>query len=205
MIDEPKPSSAVENLAYIRRVMEDTRRAITMRGDSFILWGIVVLAGLIGTYVFDRIQPPDWAWIPLWGGLMLIGWAATAVLVRREKQRRRSSTFAGRMMGALWGACGIAIVIVVFVGVPLGVIPGGAIAPVIWTLVGVGVFMTGTLMGMRWVRNLAFGWWAGAVAGFFWQSEVQFLISAIVIILFYIVPGFVLNAQARKHYRPKRA
>jgi FtsH-binding integral membrane protein len=203
MSDET-PTSAAEDLAYIRRVMEDTRRAVTIRGDYFILWGIAVLLGLIGTYVFDWVAPPGWAWAALWAGLMLIAWAGTGFLVRREVHRAQTSASVGRMLGALWSACGFAILIICFIGVPLGTLPFTAIGPTINTLIGVAVFVTGMLMGTPWVRNLGFGWWASAIAEFIWTDEKQILIGALAIILFYIVPGFVLNAQARKFQDVRR-
>src|SRR5690625_1951061 len=97
-------STATEDLAYMRRIMEDTRHAVTMRGEYFILWGFAVLFGMIGTYVFSQIGPPNWVWAALWGGLMLIAWACTGLLVRREAQQTQASTPVGRILGKMWSA-----------------------------------------------------------------------------------------------------
>ncbi|MGH8129032.1 MAG: hypothetical protein ACRETC_11850 [Gammaproteobacteria bacterium] len=204
MINEIHAASATEDLAYIRRIMEQTRRAVALRGDGFIVWGIVVLLGLLGNYIFIRIVPPGWAWGALWGVLIVVGWAITLFRVHRRIRSERVSTPAGRMLGAVWLACTIALVVICFVGIPLGVINTTAIGGTTAAVVGVGVFLSGILMGTRWVRNLAFGWWAGAVAEFIWHGEVQLLIAALVIVLFYIVPGFILNAQVRKQYAAAR-
>lgn len=197
-------SSAAEDLAYIRRIMEETRRAVAQRGDGFIIWGAVVLLGLLGNYVFSRIAPPGWAWAALWGVLTVAGWAITGWRIRRCTHAERASTPGGRLLGAVWIACTIAIVVICFAGIPLGVILPAATGGTTMAVAGVGVFLTGILMGTRWVRNLAFGWWVGAVAAFIWHGEVQLLIVAIAIVLFYIVPGFVLNARVHRQYAAAR-
>ncbi|MGH8126187.1 MAG: hypothetical protein ACREPK_10125 [Rhodanobacteraceae bacterium] len=200
MIDDTRPTTAAEDLAYIRRIMEETRRAVSLRGDYFIIWGVFALLGLIGTYLLARTAQAGWTQAPLWGGLMIIAWLATAWRVHTEVHTQRVCAPVGRMLGATWIACSIAIVLVCFVGIPLGVTNFTAVGPTIASIIGVGVFVTGAQMGTPWVRNLSFGWWAGAIAEFIWHGEAQLLIGAIVVLLFYIVPGFVLNAQARKRY-----
>ncbi|MGH8274555.1 MAG: hypothetical protein ACRES9_09970 [Gammaproteobacteria bacterium] len=205
MSNENHPVSAAEDLAYIRRIMEDTRRTVALRGDGFIVWGLVVLLGLLGNYIFNRIAPPGWAWIALWGGLTVAGWSFTWWQVRRSTREARASMPGGRLLGAVWIAFSIAIIVILFVGIPLGAVNPAAVGGITTAMVGMGVFLTGVLMGTRWVRNLAFGWWAGAVAAFVWHGEAQLLIVAIVIMLFYIVPGFILNILARKQYTAAQA
>src|SRR5690625_7695050 len=92
-------TDAAQHLAYIRRVMEDTRRTVTMCGDYFILWGIAVLFGMIGTYIFGLTAPPVWVWPALWGGLMTLAWAATGLLAHRDAHRARTSAPVGREIG----------------------------------------------------------------------------------------------------------
>lgn len=190
-------TSAAADLAYIHRIMEKTRLAVGMRGDPFILWGVVVLLGLLGNYLFMRFGPlPGWVWYALWGGLILIGWLLTVLSVRRNT--RQASTLMGRMIGMVWLACSVVIVILIFAGIPTGAISPTSIMPLISLMIGVGLFMTGCLMSSRWTSALAFGWWACAVAEFVWNGLAQLLIFAMALVLFYIAPGIVLNLQARR-------
>lgn len=204
MTDQSKAGSAAEDLAYIRRIMEDTRRAIVMRGDYFIAWGMALLAAMIGNYILIQLRLPGWTVGALWAASMLIGWSASMLIARREREERVAAPF-GRVIGTLWAACGLAIVIICFAGIPLGVMSPFSVGPVICALVGIPVFVTGMLMGTRWVGNLAFGWWVGAILEFIWNSDVQLLIGAVLIILLYIIPGFILNAQARRLASGSRA
>lgn len=197
MNNATETTSATEDLAYIRRIMEQSRRAVILRGDAFIIWGVVVFLGLIGNYLFTTFLVPGWAWGAMWAGLMVIGWTLTLLWARRVERNARCSTPAERLLGAVWLGCSIAMAVLGFAGIPLGVMPATGIGPATTAIAGIGVFLTGCLMGVRWVRNLAFVWWAIAVIECIWHGREQFLIGAVVMVLFFIVPGIILKRQAR--------
>lgn len=191
--------SAAEDLAYIRRIMEDTRHTVADRGEGFIIWSVIVLVGLLGTWLIP-MKYPGWALGIFWPVLIALGWLVTLLFYRPSRQRATSRSPAGKLTAALWFACTIAIFVIVFAGVPTGIITSlSAIMGIIAAIVGIGVFVNGALMGLGWVRNLAFGWWAGAIAEFFWHGPTALLIYAILIVAFYLVPGLILNRQVRRH------
>ena len=192
-------SSAAEDLAYIRRIMEETHHAVAMRGDGFIIWSIIVLVGLLGDWLIP-MRYPGWAVGILWAGLITIGWLLTWLRFRRSRSSAHVASPATRLLGAVWLACTIALVIIFFIGISVGIIPTPATNGIVATVVGIGVFLSGLLMGTRWITNLAFGWWVGAVAEFIWHGPISLLIMAILIVAFYLIPGFILNRQVQKRH-----
>lgn len=203
MINEPNANSAAQDLAYIRRIMEEARHEMAERGEGFIIWGFVVLLGLLGTWLIP-MHYPGWALGIFWPALVIVGWIATWARLSRHNPGSMNS-WAGKLCGAAWLACTIAMLLIFCAGIPAGVIPPEAIFGIVAAVVGIGVFLNGILVQLRWFRNLAFCWWAGAVAEFIWHGPLSILIMAILIIAFYLIPGFILNAQARKLSADKRA
>jgi hypothetical protein len=53
------------------------------------------------------------------------------------------------------------------------------------------------LNGMAWFRNLALGWWAGAVAMFVWHDAASVWISILLFAALLVAPGVALTLQAR--------
>lgn len=197
MSNESNATTPAEDLAYIRHIMEETRRAVAMRGDAFILWGIITLIGLLGNYFFSLYRVPGWCWPALWGVLVVTGWTFMFLLIRRERSARVSMP-AGRMLGAIWGSFTIALFVIFFAGIPLGAVSPLSVGGIIASVIGIAIFVTGVLIGTPWVRNLAIGWWLGAIAQFYWHDATQLLIMAILELLFFVIPGFILNAQVRR-------
>lgn len=198
MNDTATDPSAADDLAYIRRVMEQTRRSVALHGDGFIVWGCLVFAGLLGNLIFHFIRPPGWAWLVLWAAVFVAGWIATPLLVRRRRRKAAASGHAGKLLGHIWLACSIAMIIMVFAGMPSGMIAPAGISGVISAIVGTGVLLTGTIMGSSWVRWVALGWWLAAIAQFFLPSLWPMLVMMLAIVVLMVVPGCILNRQANR-------
>lgn len=202
MTNESNSSTAAQDLAYIRRIMEEARYDFAERGEPFIVWSVVVLIGLAGTWLLPHYYP-GWTLGILWAGLIVIGWLVTWFSLLHHQS---TSSPAGKLCGAAWLACTIAMVIILFAGIPAGIISSlSAIMGIVSAIVGIGTFMNGILIDLRWFRNLAFGWWAGAVAVFLLPGAIGLLIFAIMIVAFYLIPGLILNAQIRKQDSAARA
>ncbi|HEX7047714.1 MAG TPA: hypothetical protein VF275_09120 [Gammaproteobacteria bacterium] len=195
-------NDARADLAYIRQLMEDTRHATGVSGGYFIVWGVVIGLGLIATWarIAEYWTVPPFA---AWTVCLALGGIGTFFLVRRE-QREPVEAPAGKLIGTVWMSMGITMLIIFFIGVGSGNLGAEHMSALSSALVGGAVFLTGTLSGLNWLRNLAFGWWGGAVVMFAWPGLYVLLLMGVMLLALYVVPGIVLirmNHAARSSDR----
>lgn len=184
------------DLAHIRRLMEDTRRATVVGGGYFIAWGIAIGLGLLVTWL--RVAghwevPPFGSWI----ACLALGGIATCWLVQREK-RDPVQAPGGRLIGLVWLAMGISVLVLFFAGVGSGNLDGRLMPALSSVLVGGAVFLTGMLSGLNWLRNLAAAWWLGATAMLLWPGPHVLLLMGAMLLALYVIPGIVLIRMRKR-------
>src|ERR1700740_1723902 len=92
-----------DDIAFIRRTMEQGRRVVGSWSADMLVWGIAVTLGYAGTYARVRgwwTLDPNW----LWTGLVVLAWLYSLRRVRRLASRTDAA--AARLMrspiGMLW-------------------------------------------------------------------------------------------------------
>jgi hypothetical protein len=189
-------------ITYIKKLMEDSRRSLGESGIGYILWGVLVVIGMIFNYlrIIDATQiNPLYVWI----GVVAIGWIITITQMKRGKIKSSSRPLLGRILGAVWLAAGIAMTLIGFPATMSGTIGGYAILPMICTILGMAYFVSGFIYGEKWIKLIGLGWWAAASGFFFWKNVNSLLVFAFLMILFQIVPGIYFYTKWRKEYSQK--
>lgn len=188
---------ALEDLEFIKNIMQDARRKIVDNGISMIVWGIIVVIGLLSTYVGIKFRYEfsyGWNWIVLIGS----GWVFTIIHVLKRIKQPKNRTFASRVLGQLWFGCGVAMTILGFLGTYTGAYNGVYVSPLLSTILGISYVVTGFVQGKNWVSLLAFGWWIGAVIMFVWPFLYTLLLMSAMVVCFQIIPGIIFNREAKK-------
>ncbi len=183
--------SAQEELSFIKKVIEDSKRILIIDGKNFIFWGILGSIGLLATYlsiITKNYSLINWSWMVL----IFFGFVYTIFYYQKKSRTGNSQTFAGKIMNSIWFAMGIAATILGFAGGMSGAIHGIYISPSISTVVGVAYFISGIVYSSKWMTGLSAGWWLGAVIMFVFPGLHSILIMAGMMIFFQIVPGIVL-------------
>ena len=192
---------ARNDLAYIRELMLDTRHAACLSGGYFIVWGLATGGALFATWL-QLIGVLPYSPMITWGLCFLVGSAGTLYLVR-EDRREPVQAPAGRLIGMVWVALGVTQLVVFFAGLGTHALPGEHMPALFSALVGTGVFLTGVLAGLGWLRNLAIGWWAGSTLMFLWPGLHVLLIMGLMLFVLSVVSGIVLVRM--KHRRQTSA
>ena len=189
--------NAQQELAFIKKVMADSRQIIIDDGKGFIFWGILIAFGLFITYLANAGEwefPLGW----FWPALIAIGWIVTFIIEIRAEKKRSTKTLAGKIMGALWIGCGVAMTILGFIGSITDAYSGIFINPIIAVVLGIGYLVSGVLQGKTWVSLLSLGWWAGAILMFYLHNLETLLIMVAMMILLQTIPGIILYRESKK-------
>ena len=105
---------AQQELAFIKKVMTDSRKILIDDGKGTIFWGLLISFGLLITYL-SVVQNWETLLSWFWPVLIAFGWIYTIVTEIRHERKRRVKTFAGKIMAAVWIAFGISATILGFV------------------------------------------------------------------------------------------
>ncbi len=192
-----KEPEAKNELEFIKRVLEDSRKIIVDDGMNFIFWGIIAAIGLIATYilVIEKFwEYIEWVWIVL----IAVGWIYSIISGLNKQKKRRVRTFAGKILSVTWFSCGLTMTIIGIGGSFSGAIHGVYISPTISIVLGIAFAITGTVYNDRWLTLLSVGWWLGGIVMFFNPGIYSILMMALMIIFFQITPGIVLYNRSKK-------
>ena len=195
--------NAQEELAFIRKVMEDSRTSLVDDGKPKLVWGAIVALGMLYTYL-QAIADSDLYVMWVWLAISAFGWGYIFWVEKQRDKTLRARTQTGKIIGAIWGACGFSTGLIValafgtrYFNIDMIMHPI-ALCPITAIIIGIAYFLDGSLRLVPWVRNLAYAWWLGAIVMFFWPTIHVLLIYAIMIIAFQFIPGIVLYRRSKK-------
>lgn len=188
---------AGEELAFIRKVIRDSRQAAAVDVTPFLIWSGVAVSGAALEYGVS------WGGVPiptvgLWLTLIGAAWIYTVWERGRRRSTTPASTLAERTLTALWVGCWIGMTLLGFVGYFSGYLSGAGIFGAFAAVLGIGMFVTGLLLGENSVRLLAAAWWFASVAFFFWSGPHALALFAILILVLHVIPGIVLQSRWKK-------
>ena len=184
-------------ISYIKKLMRDSRRTHTEAGWGYIMWGVLVVIGIMYNYL--RII--GWGPVPsvyVWIAVITIGWIITFFSAIKRTKSSPAYTMADKILGNIWLAAGVGMTLVGFVGTMSGAIGGYAILPMMGIILGMAYFVSGNIYRERWIKFIGIGWWLMAIVFFMWKDISTLPIFAFLIIIFQIVPGFYFYKKWRK-------
>jgi hypothetical protein len=199
-------NTAQEELAYIRKVITESRTTFVEDGKPYILWGIIISFGMLLTYISAITQTELYVGY-IWIALTLIGWLTIFYYVRDKKKKAiRARSFIDRIQGSIWGACGAAIGLSVFLiilkdNMSVGDVPSinqYYICFVTSIIIGIAYFLSGIANDLKWLSNVGYAWWAGAVVMIIAPSVHNLLLYSLMVIFFQVVPGIILMKRYKR-------
>ncbi len=155
----PGHAAPADELALIRRMMEQAQAAAALDGRHLVLWG-VLLAAVQAVHLALALAGAGPAGAYPWVGAMAAGVCGSAAL--GFSGRRHPTNLAVRLYGSVW--MGLCLTIVLLFALALagrGIEPAhlGVVAP---AATGFAFFVSATIAGLGWLRWIALAWWAAA-------------------------------------------
>ena len=196
MENDEKILNPEESLRVIRETIDLAKNTIRENGFHFLLWGWLVVLACVADYYLDVVlQNPKhfMAWI----SMTVIGVPAAIIYEwRRDRKYPTSSNTVREWYGKVWMAFGVSLFIVIALTVRAQVSP----VPYILVLVGFATFVSGSLLRFTPLIFGAVAMWAGALACLLLNYQEQLLAQAVATVVGYLIPGYLLNAQARNKH-----
>ncbi len=180
-----------QDLAYIRNIIDKSRRAARVDALPLAIWGILTVAGVATTLLVPALDSV-WLWVFLIG----LAWTYSAIRALQRRGNRDPRLFAQRILTTLWVSILAAMTVIGFAGVFSQILHPQAIPPVFAGMFGVGCLTSAALMDKRWLAACGIGWWLGAVAMFLVTIEWRLGLYGALILAFLIIPALAIHRTA---------
>ncbi|HEU0014838.1 MAG TPA: hypothetical protein VFQ45_14220 [Longimicrobium sp.] len=190
-------TQAREDLAAIRRLMEGGQRVVNHAGPHFVVWGLLMSAALVATYVLGRAETVRGiTWV--WAGAVGLGWVASIALTFNGVRRAPATSPAGRLLAGLWIGTGVTLTLLGFAAPAGGALAWNGITGVLAAVLGGAFFATGLFAGSRWLQAAGGLWWAGSLYMLLDPGPHGLLVTAALMLALQAIPGLVLVLRGRR-------
>ncbi len=182
-----------ESLDLIARMLRNTQERFERgAGTPFLIFGYLTLAVSVAVWSLVKITG-DYRWHWLWFAIPVVGAVFYAVFLTR-KPKQTVTTFVDRAVSQVWWVLGGCCVLVPLYALFFESFP---ILMVIALMMFSGEAITGGILRLRYVRIMG-------ILGILLSFGIPFLKGiepiglAILSLIAMIIPGHIMNAQARK-------
>ncbi len=189
-----------KDIQFIRDMIEKTKEKTAESWKFFSFWGILVIAAIIGNYVLVYFKQYNVIWIN-WTVFMLVGIFFMVFYISKKEKTSRSRTYAQNAIAHLSFACGIAFLLVGFFFPVLKLYTYKDIPVFISVIVGILLYVIGGIYEWNLLKWSALLWWLGSIGMIFLHWHYRTLACVPLIILGYLIPGFILRSQYKKESR----
>ena len=181
-----------ESLKIIREMIVTSQNKFKDNSFFFLLWGWLVLIASLSHY-FLLMAQYEHAYLP-WPVLMITGMVVSIIAgIRIGRKNKVVSHFDTMIIFLWWGFTITMFLVLLMTGFEK--IPWTSTYPLIISLYALGTFVSG---GVLKFKPLVFGgiasWIISAIA-FFVQPDQVLLLTALSIILSYLIPGYMLKSR----------
>jgi uncharacterized membrane protein len=191
MENEEKQLTQEESLQIIHNMISAAKNDVKADAFIFLLWGYLVFIASISQFILAQmnIENNDAVWL-----LMPIGAVITIVYSIRQNKKERTKTHVSEFLKYIWIAFVAAMGVIMF----FHSWGHGQILPLIMTLYGIGLFISGGALKFTPLIVGGIFCWICAIAGFKVEVLYQLPIIAAAVLGGYIIPGHLLKLNNRK-------
>lgn len=175
-----------ESLAIISQMIQTAKGNVKGSSFHFLLWGWVAAIGNLGHFYlikYTTFEQPYMIWlisIPAWIISMLYGY--------RQSKDSKVRTYSDGLIMWVWLSFTFSIVIMIASGQFGELIPA-----LILLFAGMAAFLTGLILKFRPLILGGSSFWIFAVISFMVSPLYSSLVSAVAVIVGYLIPGYILK------------
>jgi len=183
-----------ESVLLIRSMIDKTRHNVAGNSFSFLFWGWLVFLICVLQYILMVwVQTPYhyYVWCLIWVGILVFMFR-----LFRKKKQEKVVTFVSESMKYLWMGLGITFFITGWICAVNG---WHNSFPLFIVLYATGTFVSGRLLKFRpFVIGGILCWIIAPVTAYV-SYDNQILLTALALLVSYIIPGHLLKAQQLKN------
>ena len=183
-----------EDIAFIRRAIEEGGAYATASSPDMLVWGIAVAIGYLGTYAFIRGWSPVTPG-PLWAACLGLPWLFSLRRVARGLACREVPAHGpmAHALAMLWFAGGVFLTTLTVAAMVTGEARNGWCNAIVAGVMGIAFFASASLARLPWLRWVGIAWWVGELALFALRYRIEALpLAAALMLLLLAGPGYVL-------------
>lgn len=177
-----------ESLQLIHRMLENTRNNISNSSKYYLLWGWAVMIGCLLQYYLKVIaEYPKYykAWLVTPVAIII-----HFIMLAKDAKHKRVRTFVEEGNASLWMAIGFSFFAMAFIFSRIG---WQYSFPFYIILYGIGTFVSGSLLQFKPLRLGGACCLVLSIVTVYVTYDLQILITALAILLSYIIPGHMLR------------
>ncbi len=181
---------AIEEIALIRRVMDESRRFTSDSGKYYIMWGIIIAVAIFAQYAVNLTQNESLSvWI--WAVAIGLGVIVSVFFGMREGSTGASWPVGAKLIALIWGSSFVSMILIGVIGPLTGALRSWAICPAMAAIMGSAYIISSLAYRMKWVAMVGTAWWLGSLVMFWIHGIATLPIYGVMMIFFEIVPGLV--------------
>ena len=184
-------SQLEQDLAFVRSVVEDNRKALRVDAWPLLVWGLLSVFGVVLAYLAPVVDS-IWLWLVIVG----LAWILTGTRVLTSG-RRHPANLSERALSMLWFGLLTAMTVIGFVGTFTQSLPPAAITPSVAALFGAGYLASAVLLDWRVLKWFALAWWAGSITLFLLLAPVRLAVFGGLLLVLLVVPVIILMRSSR--------
>ncbi|OOG70459.1 hypothetical protein [Algoriphagus sp. A40] len=187
-----KELSNNESLALITEMINRAKRETAGDGGfQMRLWGWVIAICNFGHFTLEKIgyEYPYYVWFLVAPAAIVSFWKGFQIA-----KKARVKSHISEVINQVWITVFVGIVIMLAFMPVIGYYQN----PIILILAGIGMWTTGALIRVNFVRGGGLLLLVAAVIGFMLPISAQYLVSGIAMVLGYLLPGYYLNNNCRE-------
>jgi len=185
--------SPQDSIDLIQSMINKTKNAVADNSVFFLLWGWVVFGACVVQYVLKNMlhyQYHYYAWF-----LIIIGIAGSVYLGVQQGKKQKVKTYVSESINYLWISIGITYFALGFIFAKIGYQNSFTFYILLY---GIGCFVTGRLIKFSPLVWGGIGAWLLAVLSAYLDYDTNILVSAISILISYIIPGYLLRMKYKR-------
>jgi len=182
-----------ESLQIIEQMIQKAKSNLHDSSFYFLLWGWVILIANLGEIVlrkFTDYQKPYMVWL-----IVIPGVIASVLYGAIKGKQSKVFSHLDRLNSLNWGVFLISYTLVLVFMKNFDY----KIAPIIFLLAGNATFLTGVIIKFKPLILGGIVFWIGVLFLFILPKEYTSFVSPIIIIFGYLIPGYLLKFQNKKH------
>lgn len=182
-----------ESLDIITQMISTAKGNIQSEYIFFLIWGwIISIASLLhyGLLKFTSYAHPEIAWSIIVVGIILSAWYGFKI-----NRKAKVNTYTDKVYSQIWLAflVSYAIILIFMREVAYN------INPIILILAGGSTYLSGIVIKFKPLVYGGIVLWIFGTISFLVPGETQLLISAVALIIGYLIPGYMLKSKSKNH------